>query len=253
MLLLAVAFAAAAPCPVTRSEAELVAALVAAHGAWAQADAAGFDGYVGDARAILPCVAAPLAPASAAAVHRVEGLSAFARRDGAGARKAFAAARAADPAWAPPEDLAPAGSPLRAEWDASTTRAGLVPLPPPEPGGLWLDGRAASARVAGRPVVFQYVVEANATDTTWVPAGGDVPAYPTRPVPVWAWAGAGVGLVGSGVLLALAYDADADYQGSASGAEADDHRSRVNGLAGGSVGLGAVGLGLGVIAVAGSF
>ncbi len=254
-VLVLVEFAAAA-CPVARSLPELGAALQAVDRAWAD-DPADFERYMGDVRAILPCVAEPLDPGTAAHVHRAEALAAFARRDGASVRAAFAAARQADPGFELPDSIAPKDTPLRAEWDSPHPAGELQVLVEPAAGSVRLDGRDTRERASGRPVVFQLVTpDGRVAEGAWVTAGAPVPLYPApkaRPSPLGGWIATGAAAVGSGVCLGLAYGADADYRASVLAASADQRRTTVNGLALGSAGLGAVAIGLGVVAVAASF
>lgn len=243
---------AAPACPVSRTAEELGAALAGADAAWGNS-AADFQVAVVSMRSILPCVAGAVDAPTAAHVHRIEGLVAFASRDRARTLLAFAAARAADPAWAPSDDLAPPGSPLRAAWDEASAPSTTAPLPPAREGALRVDGVPAHLRPTGRPALLQIVDERGHADTTaWLDVGAPPPAY-RRAVPVAAWVGAGASVLAGGVLLGAAYGADADYRASTSVDEADRRRATVNGLAGGAVALGAVGVGLGVVAVAGTF
>ncbi len=251
MILLVAAALAASPCPVDRTPAELSTALDGADAAWG-ASAADFEVAVSAVRAIVPCLGAPVDASTAAHVHRVEGLAAFAARDKVTAAQAFAAARAADPAWALPDELAPEGGPLRAVWDQAPAEGPRRPLPSPRGGELLVDGMPGHTRAEARPVLLQVVTkEGRARDSAWL-AAGIAPTYP-HAHPLAAWIGTGACLLASGALLGVATAANDDYQASTTVAQADARRDVVNGLAGGAVGLGAVGLGLGVFALSGSF
>lgn len=251
MIVLVAAALAASPCPVDRTPSELTAALDGADAAWG-ASAADFAVAVSAVRAIVPCLGAPIDTPTAAHVHRVEGLAAFAARDKVAAAQAFAAARAADPAWALPAELAPEGGPLRAVWDQAPAAGAARPLPTPGGGELRVDGVPGHTRAEARPVLLQVVTkEGRARDSAWLAAGA-APTYP-RARPVAAWIGTGACLLAGGALLGVATAANDDYQASSTVAQAEERRAVVNGLAGGAVGLGAVGLGLGVFALSGSF
>jgi hypothetical protein len=255
-VLLVLVTSAHAACPVARDEAELRAALDAVEAAWS-VELAAFERAAADARAILPCVATTIDPATPARVHRAEGLAAFARRDGDSARRAFAAARAADPAGTLPESTAPAGSPLRAEWGAYSPTGQRSPLPAPAEGEVRLDGAPARSRPEDLPVLFQHLDGGGRSDTTaWVSAGAPLPAYPVaarRGAPTAWWVAAGAAAVASGSCLAGAYVANDAYARSETVAEADARRFPVNALAVSSAGLAAVGVGLAAVAVSGSF
>ncbi len=235
-----------------RTGEELQTALQGADQAWGD-DAANFAVAVDAMRRILPCVTEPVDAATAAHVHRVEGLAAFAVRDLAATRLAFSAARATDPSWVLPEAVAAQGSPLRAEWSRVEPLPGTVRLAAPRRGELRVDGVATLQRPEARPTLVQVVDERGlAVTSAWVPAGGNVPAYARKPGAGW-WIAAGASAVGGAALLGGAYVADDDYRHSTTEVEAEGARTRVNGLAGAAVGAGALALGLGVFCVAGSF
>ena len=159
------AVAQAAPaCPVSRTAEELGAALAGADEAWGSS-AADFQVAVVSMRSILPCVAGAVDAPTAAHVHRIEGLVAFASRDRARTLLAFAAARAADPAWSPSDELAPPGSPLRAVWDEATAPVGTAPLPPARDGALRVDGVPAHLRPTGRPALLRCALRSSLPQT----------------------------------------------------------------------------------------
>lgn len=243
---------AAEPCAVARTGGELRTALEGADQAWGN-DAANFAVAVDAVRRILPCVNEPVDPATAAHVHRVEGLAAFAARDLKAARLAFSAAQGVDPAWTLPEAVAAEGSPLRAEWSGVEALPATVRLPAPRRGELRVDGFATLQRPQERPTLVQVLDDrGRALTSAWVPVGGNLPAYGKKPGPGW-WIAAGASAAGSGALLGAAYLADEEYRRSTSETEADAARAQVNGLAGVAAGAGALAVGLGVFVVAGSF
>ncbi|GDX81169.1 hypothetical protein LBMAG42_29800 [Deltaproteobacteria bacterium] len=243
---------AAEPCAVSRTGEELRTALDGADQAWGD-DAANFAVAVDAVRRILPCVNEPVDPATAAHVHRVEGLAAFAARDLKAARLAFSAAKGVDPAWAMPETVAAEGSPLRAEWTGVAALSETIQLPAPRNGELRVDGVTTMQRPEARPALVQVVDErGRAVTSAWVPVGGRLPAYAKKPGPGW-WIAAGASAAGGAALLGAAYLANDEYQRSTTEVEADAARAQVNGLAGAAAGVGAVAVGLGVFVVAGSF
>ena len=123
-LLLAVSIgtSARAACPIPVSEARLLTTLEAAATAWSDLDVDGFRDRLGDAHAQLGCVDQVVNPSTAATVHRMVGLAAFADRDTAAASKAFAAARSAAPGTRFSTALVPVGHPIDALYEAVTGR-----------------------------------------------------------------------------------------------------------------------------------
>lgn len=235
-----------------RTGEELRVSLEGADQSWGD-DAANFAVAVDSMRRILPCVQEGVDPATAAHVHRVEGLAAFAARDLPAARLAFAAARVVDPTWVMPEAVAAVGSPLRAEWSAAEAATTTVRLPRPRSGELRVDGLLASERPDARPALLQVMdTRGRAVTSAWLAVGAPVPAYEKKPGAGW-WIAAGASAVGGGALLGAAYLADGEYRRSSTGAEADEARRVVNGLAGAASGAGVLAVGLGVVAISGSF
>lgn len=253
-MLLFVAIAAAA-CPVSRTVDELRETLVEVESAWGR-DMQAFGSGIEGVRAILPCVNVALDPQTAGAVHRAEGLAAFSVRDMNAARRSFAAARAADPAYEIPSTLAPVGNPLRAEWDA------LVPSPAASGLPVWsghrsfVDGQSATLRAVDRPAVVQYLDDGGRAQLTALVAGDAPVSVPARgavgakkPVP-WGWiaASAGASIV-SGALFVKRAEAYGEYLDSASVAEANTRRTAVNGWAAGAAVTGVAALSFGTVAV----
>jgi hypothetical protein len=113
---------------------------------------------------------------------------------------------------------------------------------------------------AERPLLVQALsADDVASWTSWAADSTRIPPYPARAAaPVasarqWAWwASAGAG-VAAGALLGGAHAADANYRESTSISVADERRAVVNGLAGASAAAGATAVGLGVLALGGSF
>ena len=247
---------AGAACPVSRTVEELRASLDAVDAAWG-GDTSAFSDAVGTTRAILPCVATEVDAATAAHLHRAEGLDAFLHRDGEGARRAFAAARATDPSWTLPDSMAPAGNPLRAEW------AALPPVPPtapfyaPDPTGTRVDGVPGTARPDDRPVVLQHLGADGRSDlAVWLAAGqptpwGDAPAPgPTRSRAKGWWTATAATLATSGALYGAGAIARYGwYDESETAGQANERRPVVNDLVYVSAGVAAVGLGLGAVSL----
>ncbi len=221
-------------------------------------------------RAILGCLGRKVSSALAARVHRAEGLAAFLGRETEQAQRCFAAARASDPAIGLPEAMAPEGGPLRAAWDVLPAAEPTVPLANAAAGSLYVDGfvrfhvdaasnEALTMAPSERPFVLQAVTSDEvALWTVWAPDAGRVPAYDRAPPSGsadhrWAWWATGGAALGAGALLGAAYLADGNYRGSTTVEEADQRREVVNGLTGASAGFGVAALGLGLVAVAGTF
>ncbi len=257
-------FAAEAACPVQRTNAELREALDEVERTWG-VDPTAFEAAIATERAMLPCMGRIVDSALAARVHRAEGLAAFLARDLDGARRAFAAARAADEAITLPPEMAPEGGPLREAWAALPVAAYDQKLTRVEAGvgvytdGVWrLDGRYGGGDLAplDRPFVAQQLADTEIVAwTVYAQSPRDLPVLEAEPQAKsgWAWWATGGTALAGGALLGAAYAADANYRQSTDVPVADERREVVNGLAGASAGLGALALGFGVVAVAGSF
>lgn len=268
MLIFVVSISQAA-CPVERTLAELGAALDEVEAQWGN-DPQAFEAAIATQRSIVTCLGRKVSSELAARVHRAEGLVAFVARDSEAAQRAFAAARAADPTLSLPASMAPEGGPLSAAWSALPVVDRSVGLPMAADGELALDGSYRWSAAPGgdrwqalAPAERPFVLQAVTTDevalwTAWVPDSSRLPDYRREldddaPGARWAWWAAGGAAVAGGAVLGAAYAADEHYRGSTTVAEADERRGLVNGLAGTSAGLGVAALGLGVVAVAGTF
>lgn len=227
--------------------AEAQASVSAAESAWG-VDEPAFRSAVASLVKVVPCLVEPLTPSEAAAVHRVYGLAAWLNGDVEAARRAFAAARVADPAWTFPARMAPEGNPVRALYDAATPLPGGDTLPPPKGAHVLLDGANSRTRPLGRPVLLQLVRGEQATTTTWLAAGDPVPAYPRAGEGLRAplLVGAGVAALGAGALTVVAwrlhddppeFESDEDL----AGIQAANHGTLI-----GAAGLGVVALGTGI-------
>lgn len=269
---------AVAVCP-SRS-ADLQRPINEAQAAFASMDGRSFERASGVADEALSCLGEPISPASAASVHRHEALAAFVHDDPARARAAFRSALALQPSYRLPEDIAPAGNPLAKLYEEARA-LGPGPDEPiwPSPGTTMLvDGATASALPSDRPVIVQILSGDGAVlSTSYLRVGGALPAglltsAPTssvvvanssissvpgvsdlpprksaRPLLIGA-AGAAAGAAG---LYALSAVTQARYkeEGAVPDASLDglvtlNHRAVI--AAGG---LGAVGVGLGVVGV----
>ena len=232
-------------CRATR--AELLVSLDGADAAWGVEEDS-FRAAITRLEAALPCLVEPLAPTDAARVHRALGLSAWLARDTAAATAAFAAARAADPAYTFPEAMVPAANPVRRAYEGAPTEGPTTVLAPPR-GKLLLDGVVSRVRVEDRPVVVQ-IVYPTVTTTTWVAAGAPVPAWPVRGkglrVPLLI--GAGAAAAGAGALAALAGDLRANPPVPTSEDDLQAIGARNHGMVYGAAGLGVAAVGLGVTA-----
>lgn len=246
VLLAAAAHAACVPQPL----ADLRIALDGAESAWG-VDADGFARSAAAADAILACLEAVIDPSTAARVHRVRGLTAYAGRDTAGATAAFAAARSVEPAYNFPDTMVPPGNPLRAIYESATPSSAFKPAAPPARGMTHFDGTASARRPSAVPTVFQLVEAGRATRTEWLVAGQSL-SYRERGagtrVPLLVATGAAA--AAGGVLYGIAamerekYDT-LDY---GSVAELDAQADLVNTLGYAGIGAGALAVGLGATA-----
>lgn len=246
--LLAGALAAEPPCRTTW--AELSPTLDGIDAAWGfSADT--FRAGMTVLEAQLPCLAEALTPERAARVHRAEGLEAFVDRDLDRAREAFAAAKAADPAYTFPVTMVPMGNPVRTLYDASTSGGATVPLPPPASGTVRLDGVVTRARPVDRATLFQLErASAASFETRWLGSADPAPEYPQRGqgfrLPLLL---AGVAAAGGGTALYVVADSLATNPpfpaaGPGSQAELDALGAQNHALTFGASGLGVAAAGL---------
>lgn len=248
-MLLVVALAAA-ECTAPRLTAELETALDGAERAWG-VDADTFAASADAALAILPCVQTILAHATAARLHRIGGLRAWAARDPDRAHASFAAARAIEPDYRFPETMVPAGNPVETLYDSARPNVATTPLPPVKKGRrVWLDGDDAPLRDPSRPVVWQLQEGEHVRQTSWVAPNDPLPRAPhprdgTRgPLLVGAGAAA-LAAVGAYAGALVAHDA---ALAGPSLPEVREGQAAANALVVTSAGLGAVAAGLGASA-----
>ncbi len=268
LLLLLATVARAADCPAGTGLADLHAELRAAEAAFGGMDLDGFAAHHGRAASLLPCLDEPVAPADAAAVHRVEALAAFMAEDRAGTVASFRAAAALDPSWRLDEALAPPGHPLREQLETARV---LPPSPRVDLGEtgelvIRVDGTRDVGRPTDQPTVLQGLTPEGAIAGTslvgigaplpgWVPTGPARPrtdaATADRKGPRWVLlaptAAAGVGAAG---LYGWAWASRARYLDETTPySDLDALRSRTKGATVGAGVLGGVALGLGAATV----
>ncbi|MDP2305841.1 MAG: hypothetical protein Q8P18_07415 [Pseudomonadota bacterium] len=192
----------AAPVPTTTME----AALSGTEAAWG-IDEQAFRRGVVTVRAALPCLGAPLASGTVARVHRMEGLAAFLDRDAERTTRAFAAARALEPAYTFPTSMIPAQNPVRVAYDAAVPGVAKRSVAAPARSvTLWVDGAAARALPGDRAALVQVQAgDGPLQASAWVLPEDPLPDYRLRGeglrVPVLI--GAGALAAGAGVLWAL--------------------------------------------------
>jgi hypothetical protein len=244
--------AAQASCELPRTIPELETALVGTEQAWGS-DPAAFADSAAATAAILACLDHPVAGPLAARLLRMEGLRSFVRRDLDAAGRAFAAARAVDPAITIPADWAPEGNPVRGLWDGASAPSTTVTLRPARRGDVWVDGDAVTAVPSGRPFVFQWI---DGHDTSGaIATAAAIPRYPKKAVaardPLLVTGS--IAGVASGVLLALAWQARGDFDEAADLATLDEAKARTNTLTlawAGTGGVAALALGAGLVVAA---
>ncbi len=158
-------------------------------------DLRGFDRALDELKAAISCLAEPLSPATAAAIHRSFALGAVLEMDQAAAEAALQAAYLAAPDWQPSPSLAPPGSELAVSIELTQ----VSPLPTtttltPSAGlASRLDGSPSWRRPDQLPVVLQLIDRQG--DPLWsgylqpgdpLPSGivgGPVTAVPMDPKP----------------------------------------------------------------------
>ncbi len=226
----------------------------------------------------LHCLSEPLAPVDVAAVHRLYAYGAFVQGDIPGARAAFGAARGADPSWVITERLAPPGTPLRELFNTASLDVATEAVRVPSGTSLLVDGVRTLERPLDRPAVLQLIsAEGHVLESAWLTEDEPMPDWsryavvvpptpvagaPVRgarerstvehgsPAPWWIAGGAAI-LAGAGV-YAWALGDHAHYENMDNGldeAGLSSLRGRANTKVAVSCGLGAVGLGLGVVAI----
>ncbi len=174
--------AASGACVRASSDAALAERLRAAEQAYVDLDPEGFARAIDEATLLLPCVADRVSTETAAQLHRMMALQAFARGDDAATEAALAAARALSPAYRFPDALLPPDHALRTAYEALDAAPGERWRPPqPTRGTLAFDGVGTPLRPLDRPTVAQWLdPDGRALETAWVAPAGPLPAYPAR-------------------------------------------------------------------------
>ncbi len=264
MLLLALGLNGWASCPA--APASVVASLDGAEAAFVNMDADAFIASSSEALAGAECLSAPLLPSVVARLHRVRGLSDFVNGDEAGAKRAFAAARAIEVEWRYAEARLPRNHPVLQLYGAAATIApASSPLPAPREGRLELDGRVALARPEAWPtlavlvdasgvvtasayldpgeLMFSYPVAASLPDVADAP-------QPRRSLPLAITSGASLllagGLYGAALGQERAFNDTSTFRPDP---ELIALQQRTNGLAYGAIGAATLALGTGIGAV----
>lgn len=173
--------ARAEECPSPTTTAGLQALAEKAEWAFGSADLDAFQGATRDLVLGLPCLVDEVPRPLAARLHRLSGLDRFVQGDRAGAAQAFAAARLAQPDYRFPESLVAAGNPLLGFYEAQdTARTDVLDLPRWSGGYFQLDGRTATERPTGWPVLFQALSESGQVLSTAY-------LWPMEALPAGAW------------------------------------------------------------------
>lgn len=172
--------AAAEPCAGPVSAAEIDKLVAQVDVAFVASDTDAIVPLAAQVRDSLPCVDSLLDGRQVGGVHRVLALEAFISRDKAGSQAYLAALRSSDPSYALPEFL-PAAHPLRADFAALVLEeAPTSPLPQPESGRLWVNGKVAERRPDSWPAVVQWERPRGKLGLTELMMPGDeAPDYPT--------------------------------------------------------------------------
>lgn len=168
-----------ASCAARTRTADLQRPINEAQAAFASMDGTGFARAGERGAEALRCLSEPISPTMAAAWHRHEGLAAFLADDAARARSAFRAARALQPSWALPEDVAPPGNPLTQLYE----EAGALGPGPEEPVSvqpgltLLVDGALSGAVPTERPAIVQVLAaDGQVLHTDYLRVGAPLPA-----------------------------------------------------------------------------
>lgn len=258
----------------SRTSLELTTALEAAEAAYRDADADGFLGATREMETILPCISEQVPRSLVARVHRTFGMRAFVSRKPDRAGAAFRAANALQPDYVFPPEMVPPQHPMVTLYATSKQPGKVEAVPKPAEGNLVFDGRRSLERPLRRLTLLQKLTPNEDLEGSWVLWPGDpMPSYtvasastetpepiaPPPPAPSQKQAKKGPNLpllLGAGAALALAGGTYAFAGASRSQYDKahvdhlDTLKGRTNALVLTSAGLGVVGVGLGVGAVA---
>jgi hypothetical protein len=164
-----------AACP--SSLAQVDAAIANAVGAYVD-DPDAFRAAAKAVRDDASCTTESLPPMTVARLHLIGAMSAVVTRDSARLAASVAGMRAAEPAFAPPGDVAPVGSTLHAAYTAMPTPSPTSALPSVA-GKRWrVDGRAETpALVPSARAVFVQLesLETGGVERSWYKPSGAVP------------------------------------------------------------------------------
>lgn len=266
MLYLLSALAEAA-CPSTSED--VVLSIEKAEGAFRDLDVVLFRRETDGLTLEVGCLHEHLPREVIARIHRVEGLRAFVDGDTDRAVGAFASARVIEPSYRFPETLVPVDHPVQGQYLAGDP--GLVPrvaLLPPAEGRLEIDGRVEPGLPEDRPAVVQWIRDdGSVPESVYHWPGGPVFAYPGAPIgapgdappllmtssrrtsrTIAVVAGAVLATAG-GLYTGAAISRGQYFADDATTGDLDPLRAQTNSLFWGAVGVGAVGLGLGGVAV----
>jgi hypothetical protein len=169
-------------------------------------DTAPFGQAVAAVTAACGCLRAPADPALAARMHRLRGLHRLVNGEDDEARRAFAAARAIEPAFRYPDSIQPAdpAEPFNLVYfgmpAAPTPRAAVPPLRAGA-GALVFDGAPGTARPVDRPTLAQHVdPEGRVLRGAYLRMDQPMFDYPVQQVndraAAWWTGGVGVGALG---------------------------------------------------------
>jgi len=179
---LAVAQETGSPCEGPASSADLLGAMEVAENAWSMADAEGFKAANVAIASLVPCVNEPITRATAARIHRMNGLNSFLARDDASMDLSFAASRYVQPGFVWPADLVPVDHPVLEAYVASPLDDPKIEATlPPKEGASWFDGRESLDRPTAWPTLHQHLSGEGTVLGTWLLWPDDaVPEYPRR-------------------------------------------------------------------------
>lgn len=161
--------------------------------AFAAMDDTGVEDAVGAVDTKVACQVAPLPPGVAAEVHQIHGLAAFLGGDTAGAKAAFSAELALDPTSTLPLKIAPEGGKLARLYAESKVPMGTssdLSIGADYRG--YVDGTEASKRPSDRPAVVQLAEYDVVKYSAWLLPASPLPAqYLLGAAPALATAGPG--------------------------------------------------------------
>jgi hypothetical protein len=236
----------------------LTDAVTRAESAFVDMDETTFRTASSDAQVTLDCLSEVLTPVQVAAYHRVRALGAFLGGDHARATLDFRAVLGTQPGYVLPQEIAPVGHPLRADFEGSKQFADAerFGLPAPAEGWLLVDGQRSAQAPAGRPFLLQWLDDDGVVSlSAWIDVGDPVPRYPQAvaaapaPAPVPApverrggaltWVGVSTAVVGGG-LYGAAFVTRGRYEAAVDAGDEQAIRGMhglTNGLTGAGVAL----------------